>query len=106
MRITSGERMEVFVTDRARVVVVMGWVREAGGANYWTLLAAHGPGVVVKRKGTCYCTRTRGTQGVSTSTETLPYITPVRASPIGQTCAVHIELAIAVRKIYTAVTWR
>lgn len=64
---------------------------------YWTLLAAHGPGVVVKRKGTCYCTRTRG---VSTSTETLPYITPVLAYLIGQTCAVHIELATRKTPIY------
>ena len=43
-----------------------------------------GPVVVVKRKGTCYCTRTRG---VSTSTETLPYIAPVPTLPIGQTCS-------------------
>jgi hypothetical protein len=64
---------------------------------YWTLLAAHGPRVVVKRKGTCCCTRTRG---VSTSTETLPYITPVLAYLIGQTCAVHVELAIRKTPIY------
>jgi hypothetical protein len=65
---------------------------------YWTLLAAaHGPGVVVKRKGTCCCTRTRG---VSTSTETLPYIAPVLASLIGQACAVHIKLAIRKTPIY------
>lgn len=64
---------------------------------YWTLLPAPGPGVVVKRKGTCYCTRTRG---VSTSTETLPYITSVLAFPIGQTCSVHISLAIRKTPIY------
>lgn len=53
------------------------WCRDGVGKGswwyYWTLLAAHGPGVVVERKGTCCCTRTRD---VSTSTpnSTLYYL--------------------------------
>ena len=61
-----------------------GWVREAGGATGLRCLPLTGPVVVVERKGTCYSTPTRG---VSTSTETLPYIAPVPALPIGHACA-------------------
>jgi len=73
------------------VWVVMGWVREAGGA---TVLPAHGPGVVLKRKGT----RSQGR--VHLHTNSTLYYARARLL-IGQTCSVHIRLAI--KRIYSCV---
>lgn len=96
--------MEVFVIDRARVVVVMGWVREAGVATRYCLPLT---GLLwwSKERGLATVHGLGAPKACPPPHPTLPYITPVRASPIGQTCAVHIELPIAIRKIYTAVTW-
>lgn len=87
LRITSGGG-DVGVTGRVRVgrgVVVVDGV--AQGSCWCTLLdtaaSAHGPGVVLKRKGTTTALA-RGT--CPPPHPTLPYITPVRAAPIGHPC--------------------
>ena len=73
----------------------------AQGSCWCTLLdtaaSAHGPGVVLKRKGTTTALA-KGT--CPPPHPTLPYITPVLAFPIGQTCSVHIELASRKTPIY------